>query len=230
LPKEVKVYSVAPSINVLVAGLSNLLKASAAETELIAIYSKLPPAPPWKLLAKIVPVPGPPVQPAVVLRVIGVIVGVGEGVGLGVVLGLGLGVGLGVVLGLGLGVGLGVVLGLGLGVGLGVVLGLGLGVGLGVVLGLGEGVGVPVTVGLGLGEGVGLGVVLGLGLGVGLGVVLGLGEGVGVPVTVGLGVTVGVGRPGSNTKVVRPSQTPPTSCMYTLTALSGRSTVKPEIS
>jgi hypothetical protein len=206
LPKEVKVYSVAPSINVLVAGLSNLLKASAAETELIAIYSKLPPAPPWKLLAKIVPVPGPPVQPAVVLRVIGVIVGVGEGVGLGVVLGLGLGVGLGVVLGLGLGVGLGV------------------------VLGLGEGVGVPVTVGLGLGEGVGLGVVLGLGLGVGLGVVLGLGEGVGVPVTVGLGVTVGVGRPGSNTKVVRPSQTPPTSCMYTLTALSGRSTVKPEIS
>ena len=70
MPKEVYVYSVAPSSNVLVAELSNFVKASAADIELIEINSKLL-VPPWKLLANIVPVLAPPVQPGVVLSVTG---------------------------------------------------------------------------------------------------------------------------------------------------------------
>jgi hypothetical protein len=50
--------------------LSNLVRASPLETELIAIYSKLP-VPPSNPLANTVPVPTPPVHPEVTLNVTG---------------------------------------------------------------------------------------------------------------------------------------------------------------
>ena len=51
-----KLYSVAPPINVLVAGLSNLVSASAADIELIVINSKLF-VPPLNALAYTLPLP-----------------------------------------------------------------------------------------------------------------------------------------------------------------------------
>jgi hypothetical protein len=57
-------------INVLVAGLSKFVKASASDVALIEIYSKLP-VPPLKLFARIVPKPGPPAHPGVKLSVTG---------------------------------------------------------------------------------------------------------------------------------------------------------------
>jgi len=70
LANAVNVYSVAPFINVLVAELSNLTRASIAEVALIEIYSKLP-VPPSNPLANIVPVPAPPSHPEVTVSVTG---------------------------------------------------------------------------------------------------------------------------------------------------------------
>jgi hypothetical protein len=131
----VYVCSVLPSINVLVPELSNLLNASTAEISLIEIYSKLS-VPPWKLLAKIVPVPSPPAQPGVVLSVIGLGVEVGVGVAVG---------GTGVLVGVAVG-GTSVAVGVG-----GISVAVGVGVGVSVDVGVGVGVGVDVGVGVGVG-------------------------------------------------------------------------------
>jgi hypothetical protein len=63
--------------------LPTLSKASAADIELIEMYSKLS-VPPLNPLANTVPVPSPPAHPAVVLSVTGTVVGVGVCVCVGV--------------------------------------------------------------------------------------------------------------------------------------------------